>query len=225
MTGVLILAAGNSSRMGKDKQFLKIAGREVLLRSVEAYAGLPGIGTIVVVVRQGEEERGKALLSAFPQVIVAPVGGKTRQQSVENGCRFLSGCDYIAIHDGARPLVKKEDILKTIEEAKKYGGAVLGVMAKDTIKLLSEDEIAGTLDRGRLFIAQTPQVFAFADYQKAMAAAKTQRLDFTDDAQLFELTGRKVRAVIGHYSNIKVTTPEDMATAEAIYHWEERKIK
>ena len=220
MTGVLILAAGSSRRMGTNKQFLKIAGEEVLRHSVRAFYDLPGVSPVIVVVQKEEEARVKALLCDFVGITVAPVGGDTRQQSVENGVKLLPKCDTVAIHDGARPLVRRDDILKTIEAAKQSGGAVLGVMAKDTIKVTEDGFVEHTVDRSKLFITQTPQVFVFEKYLAAMEEVKNRGLDFTDDAQAFELLGLPVETVLGHYSNIKVTTPEDMYMAEALYRFE-----
>ena len=100
----------------------------------------------------------------------------------------------------------------------------MGVMAKDTVKIIRKDGlIEVSPDRSTLFAAQTPQAFKLSEYRAALETAKQEHFDFTDDAQLFERTGRKVAAVIGHYDNIKITTPEDLAVAEALFAWREQQ--
>ncbi len=214
MVSVLIMSAGSSSRMnGVDKQLLELDGKSVLRRSVEAFLDIPEIGEILVVAGETAESYRKAL-EGMPVRVVAK-GGATRQQSVFGGMEEVSPeADFVAIHDGARPLVRKEDIRRVLEDAGRYGAAVLGVRVKDTIKEAEDGMIRGTPDRSRLFQVQTPQVFRRQDYLAAMEAALQENLDFTDDAQLFERTGRPVHLTEGSYSNLKITTPEDLSAAK-----------
>ena len=136
---------------------------------------------------------------------------------MENALEYLYPlCDMIAVHDGARPLVRPEDIEKTIAAAKETGGAVLGVKAKDTVKVVREGKVVFTPDRSELFCAQTPQVFKLDAYREAVKRVKEKGLDLTDDAGIFEAAGMAVAAVEGHYDNIKITTPEDLPAAEAM---------
>ena len=221
---VLILAAGNSTRMGgENKQLLTVGDLPVIVRSVEAFRNIPDIKEILVAVKEGEKPAFEQVLSRFLKpgeipVKVIPSGGETRQKTVEQSLDYLSQqVKYIAIHDGARPLVGKEDIEKTFSACRTVGGAVLGVMAKDTVKMIRKDGlIEVTPNRSSLFAAQTPQAFKLSEYRAALETAKQEHFDFTDDAQLFERTRRKVAAVIGHYDNLKITTPEDVKIAESL---------
>ncbi len=215
MVSVLIMSAGSSSRMnGVDKQLLELDGKPVLRRSVEAFLGISEIGEILVVSGEAAAEGYRKALEGLPVRVVAK-GGATRQQSVFGGMEEVSPeADFVAIHDGARPLVRKEDIRRVLEDAGKYGAAVLGVRVKDTIKETENGIICGTPDRSRLFQVQTPQVFRKQEYLEAMKTALQENLDFTDDAQLFERTGRLVHLTEGSYSNLKITTPEDLYAAK-----------
>ena len=218
MLSAIILAAGSSSRMGGvNKQFLELDGVPVLVRSIQAFLWEGEADEILVVCRRSDWEAVSNLAGRLPKVRVVPAGGETRQQSVENALSYLYPlCDMVAIHDGARPLVRPEDIAKTIAAAKETGAAVLGVMAKDTIKQVEKGLVCSTPDRAGLFVAQTPQVFSLPAYRAALAAAKEAGADLTDDGQLFERMGWPVAAVTGHYDNIKITTPEDIPMAEAL---------
>jgi 2-C-methyl-D-erythritol 4-phosphate cytidylyltransferase len=218
MVSAIILAAGSSSRMGgENKQFMTIGGEPVLRRSVQAFLWVKRITEVLVVCRKEDWGAMDDLLHGLPRVRVVPCGGETRQRSVENALEYVYPLsDMIAIHDGARPLVRPEDIEKTLDAAEKTGGALLGVMTKDTVKQVWDGLVVSTPDRREIFIAQTPQVFRLEDYRIALQAAKAQGLDLTDDAQLFEQAELPVAAVLGHYDNIKITTPEDIPAAEAM---------
>ena len=224
MFSVLILAAGNSTRMGgENKQLLMVGDLPVIVRSVEAFRDISDVKEILIAVKAGDKPAFDQVLSRFLQpgeipVTVIPSGGETRQKTVEQSLDHLSGeSKYIAIHDGARPLVRKEDIEKTFSACRTVGGAVLGVMAKDTVKIIRKDGlIEVTPSRSSLFAAQTPQAFKLSEYRAALETAKQEHFDFTDDSQFFERTRRKVAAVIGHYDNIKITTPEDIKIAESL---------
>ncbi len=199
----------------KNKMLLEIAGKTVIERSVGAFADLEGIDEIIVTARKEELGIYKELFKN--KRITFVIGGETRQESVKNAVDTVDGADLIIIHDGARPFVKKEDILKTIEAAKKYGAAAVGAPVKDTIKVTDKDGfVIDTPERSTLVAIQTPQVFSLELYKKAMKKAKEDEKDFTDDCQLIEYIGERVKTVIGSYSNIKITTPEDIAAAEGI---------
>ena len=131
--------------------------------------------------------------------------------------RALSkGTTMIAVHDGARPLVKPEHIAQVIRDASVFGGATLGVPVKDTIKVVNDHLIVDTPYRPHLFITQTPQVFKRQLYFEAVTFAEEHALDFTDDCQLIEAINCKVYMTEGDYTNIKITTPEDIAIAEIL---------
>ena len=156
MLSAIILAAGSSSRMGGvNKQFLQLGGVPVLVRSVQAFLWEGEAEEILVVCRREDWDAVDGLVGHLPKVRVVPAGGETRQQSVENALRYLYPlCDRIAIHDGARPLVRPEDIGKTVAAAKETGAAVLGVMAKDTIKVVEKGRVISTPDRSGLFVTR-----------------------------------------------------------------------
>jgi 2-C-methyl-D-erythritol 4-phosphate cytidylyltransferase len=122
----------------------------------------------------------------------------------------------VAIHDGARPLVKPEHIESVIKDAGVFGGATLGVPVKDTIKVVDDGLITDTPHRASLYITQTPQVFKRRLYFEGIDFALEHELDFTDDCQLVEAIGGKVYMTIGDYTNIKITTPEDIRIAETL---------
>ena len=169
--------------------------------------------------RKDEIPRMKFALREYNRMIPLKIvaGGETRQESVANGILVCdAGSTHLAIHDAARPLLEEKDVLKVFQDAKKYRAATLGVMTKDTVKVVREGWICDTPERSELFLTQTPQVFEHALYLKGMVYAKEHRLDFTDDCQLMEAIGVPVYMTQGSYSNIKLTTPEDLAVAQAL---------
>jgi 2-C-methyl-D-erythritol 4-phosphate cytidylyltransferase len=141
-------------------------------------------------------------------------GGKRRQDSVAAGLKLLGRCEWVIIHDGARPLLTRELIERGLEAAEETGAAAAAVPVVDTIKLAGEDQIViGTPPRANLWTVQTPQIFRFAIIKKAYQQAKE---DVTDDATLVEQMGGKVKLYMGSYDNLKITSPRDMAIAELL---------
>ena len=211
----IILGAGNGTRMKskKSKLLLEIGSKTVIERSVEAFLSVSDIDEIIVVARAQDIDIYSELLT--DERISFVIGGATRQQSVKNAVETVDDAHLIVIHDGARPLIKCEDIEKTIRAAEEFSAAAVGVFVKDTIKIVDKQGfVESTPDRSTLFAVQTPQIFDFDLYKNAMKKADEQGLDFTDDCQLVELCGGKVKMVEGSYSNIKITTPDDIALAE-----------
>ena len=211
----IILGAGNGTRMKseKSKLLLEIGSKTVIERSVEAFLSVSDIDEIIVVARAQDIDIYSELLT--DERISFVIGGSTRQQSVKNAVETVDDAHLIVIHDGARPLIKCEDIEKTIRAAEEFSAAAVGVFVKDTIKIVDKQGfVESTPDRSTLFAVQTPQIFDFELYKKTMQKADEQGLDFTDDCQLVELCGGKVKMVEGSYSNIKITTPDDIALAE-----------
>lgn len=219
---VLIMSAGSSSRMGgQDKQLLPLLGKPVLYWSVKAFLETEGTGEILVITSPDRTAAYEAALSSLLPgkipVKVLGVGGQTRQESVFAGVRAANpACPYLAIHDGARPLVKPEDIARVYQDAQTHGAAVLAVPARDTIKIAQDGFIQETPPRDRLFHAQTPQAFERTAYLSVMEKAEQEGWDFTDDAQLFEKVGRPVFLAMATGDNMKITAPGDQETAEAI---------
>lgn len=213
----VILAAGSGTRMKSDKSklLLEINGKTVIERTVKAFSKISEIDEIIVVIRKSDLDEFEKHLSKYN--LSYCFGGATRQESVMNAVETIDECDLIIIHDGARPLVTEKEITDTINKAKETGAAAVGVTPKDTIKIVDENlQIVGTPDRSNLISIRTPQVFDFSQYLKAVDLAKKQGKDFTDDCRLVENLGRKVNVVIGEYTNIKITTPEDIPMAESI---------
>ncbi|WP_178668735.1 2-C-methyl-D-erythritol 4-phosphate cytidylyltransferase [uncultured Eubacterium sp.] len=213
----VILGAGNSTRMKteKSKLLLKINGQTVIERSVNAFLNISDIDEIIVVARQQDIEVFSSILD--DERISFVVGGATRQESVYNAIQTIDEAELIAIHDGARPLIREEDIENTIRQAKEYSAAAVGVPVKDTIKIIDDDNfVVETPNRSNLFAVQTPQIFDFGLYKQIMDKAVEQGRDYTDDCQLAENSGVKVKMVAGSYTNIKITTPDDITVAESI---------
>lgn len=213
----VVLAAGNGTRMGIDKSklLIEIGGKTVIERSVAVFENMAEIDGIIVVCRECDVERFSELL---PQDnITFVIGGKTRQESVKNAVETIDDCDYIIIHDGARPLVTPETVVKTLDEAQIRKAAATGVYVKDTVKVVDENlNIVGTPNRKNLVLIQTPQIFDFATYKQALKKAEEEGRDYTDDCQLVENIGVECGVVIGEYENIKITTKGDVPMAESI---------
>ncbi len=218
-TSAVIVCAGNSTRMGVNKILLPLGDRLVVGVTMQAFQACESVKEIIIVAREADipairEEAQKAGITKLKE---CTVGGDTRQQSVINGIRCISqDTELVAIHDGARPLVKPEHIEKAIKDALVFGGATLGVPVKDTIKVVDGGLITDTPPRSSLYITQTPQVFRKKLYFEGIDFALEHNLDFTDDCQLVEAIGGKVYMTTGDYTNIKITTPEDIKLAETL---------
>lgn len=219
---VIIPAAGSSSRMKSavSKQLMKICGIEVLARTALAFESSELVSEIIIACRKEEEEEFKRLIEKYKISkfkCFAP-GGASRQQSVFSAMPFVSEeCDFVAIHDGARPLVSAEIIAETAKCAEIYGAAAPGVAVKDTIKIVNDKGfVESTPNRESLVAVQTPQIFNKKKYFSAMAAAIAGGEEYTDDCALFEYFGETVYISGGSYSNIKITTAQDIPLAEKL---------
>lgn len=215
----IILGAGNGTRMKSEvsKLLLTIDGKTVLQRSVEAFLCVSDIDEVIITARQQDVEEFANIIDNERVTFV--IGGDTRQQSVANAIDTIEDAQLVAIHDGARPLVTPRVIEDTLRAATEYGAAATGIMVKDTIKVIDDDGfVVNTPARSTLFAVQTPQIFDFALYKDALELAKQHNKDFTDDCQLIEYYNKPVKMVMGDYSNIKITTPEDIPLAENILH-------
>ncbi len=211
----VIGAAGAGKRMASavPKQFLQIGGKTMLEMTADRFLALPGIETIVIVTGSDDLERCRQMFtSAIAQGRVQIVaGGKERQDSIWNGMQHLrhngaADDSIVLIHDGARPYVSDALIQKVAEKAKETGAAIPAVAPKDTIRHREE----GTLDRSQLCCVQTPQAFRFNLIEKAYSQAMADGFYGTDDASLAERVGQQVAIVEGEYTNLKITTPEDL---------------
>lgn len=216
----IIACAGSFTRMnGMNKQLLELGGIPVAVRSMLAFEQLDEVTEIIVSARENEIDEYKKLAEKHGVTKLKAVvkGGETRQQSIFSAYKEVSKeTRYVAVHDGARPLVSPENIKQCIRDASIFGGAVLGVPVKDTIKNVDGGLITDTPDRRKLYITQTPQIFRKDIYVKGINFALSHELDFTDDCQLAEAVGAKVAMTESSYRNIKITTPEDIAVAEIL---------
>lgn len=217
MTGnaVLIVAAGSGQRLGGEvpKQYLPLAGRSVLRRSIDAFAGHTGIDAIRVVISPDHDELYR--LSTEGLKILPPVnGGAARQESVRNGLESLAELkpDKVLIHDAARPFVTADVIDGVLAALDRHPGAIPAVPVIDTLKRGKDGLIGGTIDRGGLWRAQTPQGFRFQAILDAHRKLSDKQL--TDDAALLEAQGMNVELVPGAEGNFKITTMEDFERAK-----------
>ena len=217
--GAVLLAAGNSTRMGgsRSKVLEELGGRPALCRSLEVLDRCPLIGEICLVCREQDRADMLPLTSGLNTPVRVVPGGAQRQDSVEQGVEALTGpWEYVAIHDGARPLVMEEVLAAVCRDAMAHGAATAAVPSKDTCKLADEAGfVAATPARDRLWAVQTPQAFSLALYREALGKARAAGQSYTDDCQLIEAAGGKVKLTMGDYRNIKLTTPEDLLAARA----------
>ena len=217
----IIMAAGKGKRMqtAVSKQFLPVCGKEILAWTVDVFEKSPLVDNILLMASADGKEDVQHLWDNYGWKKVAAVleGGKERQNSVANGLAAVEkDTDIVLIHDGVRPFVTEEMIADSIAAAQAYGGAVIGVPAKDTIKVCSADGLAlETPDRSTLWQIQTPQTFQRSLIVDAYEKAEKDGFLGTDDASVAEFAGHQVKVVMGSYRNIKITTKEDLVIAEA----------
>ncbi|MFA5374309.1 MAG: 2-C-methyl-D-erythritol 4-phosphate cytidylyltransferase [Dehalococcoidia bacterium] len=215
--GAIIVAAGKSERMGGvEKIFATIDGRPLLYHAVEAFQHSPIIDNIVLVMAIDNIKAGLDLKKKYrwSKVTAVCAGGARRQDSVSEGLNRLGKVDWVLIHDGARPCITQDIIERGLEAVRESGAAIPAMPATDTIKIVSTNSyVKDTPPRDKLWAVQTPQVFRFDIIAEAHRKAKS---NVTDDAAMVESLGHKVKIFKGSYTNIKVTTPEDLIIAEAV---------
>jgi len=223
MVYALIVAGGKGARLKspQPKQYLLLAGVPILTRTLQAVGTCDRIDRIILVVPPADIAFcRKAIIppAGLNKNVHVVAGGGRRQDSVYNGLAAIEGDDSIvAIHDGVRPLVTPETIAACVDAARVHGACIPGVPAWETLKHASVSGIiASTLPRERVWLAQTPQVFRTGIIRAAHEQARQTGYFGTDDACLVERLGQEVRIVLGHRRNIKITTPEDLAIAEAL---------
>ncbi len=220
---VVIAAAGKGSRMksSTNKQYMLLNSRPVLSYSLDFFEKMDIVGEIVVVC--GADELGycqREVIERFQYKKVSALlpGGQARQDSVWRGLQKLGeDTDLVAVHDGARPLLSSAVFLQLVGEAEKWGAAIPGIISKDTLKAVDRDGfVRQTLDRSSVYAIQTPQIFKYLELRAAYKEAYQDDFQGTDDASLFERYIGRVKVVEGDYNNLKITTPEDLTTAEAL---------
>ncbi|MBT9776262.1 2-C-methyl-D-erythritol 4-phosphate cytidylyltransferase [Clostridium sp. MCC353] len=223
-SAAIVLAAGQGRRMHSEvqKQYMSLGGKPLLYYALKAFEE-SRIDDVVVVVGAGEIEYCREHIIekfGFSKIRAVVEGGKERYHSVYQGLLAVEDCEYVLIHDGARPLVDEIMISQTLDAVRTYHGCVVGMPVKDTIKTVDENGYSETTpDRSKLWAVQTPQAFSFGlvrgAYEKLFEKDEYQA-GVTDDAMVVEqMTGHKVKLIEGSYENIKVTTPEDVLIAEA----------
>lgn len=219
----IIVAAGQGTRMkaGINKQYLHLQGKPILAYTLEVFEKCSEIDEILVVV--GENEREKCFQEVikpygYKKIKKMVLGGATRQESVYNGLKAITtNTDIVITHDGARPLVHKQTLRNSIQETLIHKGIIVGVPAKDTIKMINvKGFVDSTPKRDLLWSVQTPQGFSYELLMDAHEKALKDGFVGTDDAMLVERIGYPIKMIKGTYDNIKITTPEDLIIAEAI---------
>ncbi len=226
-TVAIVLAAGSGSRMNADvkKQFLELAGKPILYYSLNAFQN-SFIDEIILVTSKEDIEFCKNEIVKkydFNKVRCIVEGGRERYHSVMHGLKMIQSCDYVYVHDAARPLVDEEMLERLKAGVEEFGSAVAAVETKDTIKIVdNENYVISTPSRNTVWIIQTPQVFKFSTITDAYERLRmrlqnisAEDIHITDDAMVVEnFTNSKVKLIKGSYKNIKITTPEDMLVAE-----------
>ncbi|MGG0824386.1 2-C-methyl-D-erythritol 4-phosphate cytidylyltransferase [Paenibacillus turicensis] len=218
--GVIIVAAGRGTRMGtkESKQYLMLKSKPIIVHTLEKFHQHPLISQIVLVTGKADIARCESWIKQYglQDNVQVVEGGNERQHSVYQGLRAIS-TPWVLVHDGVRPFVADEHITSCFVTAKEYGAAVLAVPVKDTIKQVNEHgEVIGTPKRESLWAIQTPQAFRASDLARAHEKASLEGFVGTDDAMLIERLGMQVKVVEGDYSNVKITTPDDLIYAEFI---------
>jgi 2-C-methyl-D-erythritol 4-phosphate cytidylyltransferase len=217
----IIAAAGSSRRMqGQDKLWVPLAGRLTLARAIDVFDASPLVDRIVIVLNADRVADAEQLCQqeGWQKIARILAGGQRRQDSVRLGldalARIVPQCRWVMIHDGARPLVTPAMLEAGLQAAREHQAAIAAVPVKDTIKSVEHGFVTATIDRSRHVAIQTPQVFSFPLIHSAYNAPEAQE-DVTDDAALLERLGHRVAIFPGSYSNIKITTQEDVLIAEA----------
>ncbi len=197
------------------KQFLLLNGKPVLQRSLEAFAAFDLTMTCIVVLPETQISYWKDLCEKYscnvPHLVVS--GGKERFDSVKNGLKAISAEGFVAVHDGVRPLVTMEMLRDGFETAEKFGSAIPYVDSVDSLRMI-DGETSKTLDRTKIKRIQTPQIFDVSQLKDVMDVV--YRPEFTDEASVWELAGKKLYFYKGSEQNIKITTPSDLKIAEAL---------
>ena len=221
-SAAIIAAAGSSRRMeGQDKLWTPLAGRITLARTIDVFDASPLIESIILVLNPQRLADATALCQqeGWSKIAAIVAGGLRRQDSVRNGLDALAQIAptsrWVMIHDGARPLVTPTILEVGLQAAQEYSAAIAAVAVKDTIKQVQQGLVYASLDRSQLWAVQTPQVFSFPLIHHAHHTPTAQE-DVTDDAALLERLGQHVAIFPGSYTNIKITTQEDLLMAEAL---------
>lgn len=216
----VVLAAGAGQRLGADepKAFVRIGGRPLVAIAAAAAAASKSVGSVVVAVPPGSEDRAREMLTDLEVPVTVVPGGATRQESVVLALAAVpEGVSVVVCHDAARPFARP-DLFSAVIDAigEETDGAVPVVPIADTVKRIQDGRVVGTESREGLALAQTPQAFRAAALRDAHERAAADGFEGSDDALLLERAGYRVRAIEGERTNLKITTPDDIRLAEAL---------
>jgi 2-C-methyl-D-erythritol 4-phosphate cytidylyltransferase len=217
---VVIPAAGQGKRMkaGKNKQFIELEQVPIIIHTLKVFQGHSMCTGIILVINEQEKEDFQKLLKKYRVTKIKAIvpGGSERQYSVYNGLQAVDDGELVLVHDGARPFITHKRIEDLVKKAYESGAAILAVPVKDTIKRAEDGIVVETVERSTLWSVQTPQAFHLSLVLDAHHQANKENYLGTDEASLIERAGKRVSIVLGDYTNIKLTTPEDLLLAKAI---------
>lgn len=222
MISAVIVAAGRGTRMGPniDKIFLEVAGHPIIAHTWKRFDASPSIDELIFVVREGMASEFQKLSEEyqFTKSFRIVHGGKERQDSVANGLAAISSaCEYVAIHDGARPCVTEKIITDTVAAARQFGAAIAATKVTDTLKESDpHGVITRNVDRSKLWAVQTPQIFKVEIIRKALRAVAQSNASVTDDAAACEFIGQPVKLVESETPNPKATSKADLPFLELL---------
>jgi len=217
----IVPAAGLGNRFGPGvrKQYTQLGGKAVLSWVLDALETHPRVAQIIPVVREKDLPLLQELISSgqYSKLFRPVIGGAERQDSVYSALKSISSPHpYVLVHDGVRPFLSQSLITRCIGAIEGHDGAIVAVPPKDTIKQGGDNIVIRTLDRSALWLVQTPQAFKADTLLRAYQSAMSEGVYSTDDSALVERMGGRIAIVTGYYENIKVTTPDDIAIADAI---------
>jgi 2-C-methyl-D-erythritol 4-phosphate cytidylyltransferase len=220
MLSAILVAAGDSRRMGFDKLFAAIAGKPVIAHTMGAFELASCVDEVIVVAREERHDEIKTIVrdENFKKVRSIIPGGKHRQDSVRAGLNRLESITrYVAVHDAARPLVSPEQIERVFQQCADHGAAALAEPINDTLKRADSDLlVSGSVDRDQLYAMQTPQIFERQLIEEAYRAVYAENISITDEVSAVERLGRKVVLVLNNDFNFKITYPRDLPLAEFV---------
>jgi len=211
--GAILVAAGRSTRMGFDKVWAKLGDGYVLAWSLHALAESGRVDRLALVVAPGRVLAARDLAGQVSLPVAIVEGGERRRDSVARGLEALDDCDWIVVHDAARPLLSASLVSAGLAAARSTGAAVAALPVSDTIKRVRDLAVVETLARAELWAVQTPEVFRRDLLSAALRASDD---DVTDEATLLEAQGAEVRVFGGEHTNLKITTPDDLELARAL---------
>lgn len=226
----IIVAAGIGERVNSvtPKQYLPLLGKPILAHTLDVFEKSPWIGEVIVVINPLHEEIFRKEVWArygYRKVKKYILGGETRQESVYRGVREVKNRrdDFVLIHDGVRPLVDEKILKRCVEAVIRSEAVCCAMPCVDTIKRSLDGEVIDeTLDRQKIWRAQTPQAFRISLIWEALERAREEGFQGTDDSSLVERMGKSVHLVLGSEDNLKITTPQDLILAEELLRWRKK---